>query len=136
MRTVLASLAVLAGLVARPPPPSPRASTARHQSRQHDTPREREAGRYQYVPVMVPLAVDAGAAVSVELTTPAALDGDRVDLVWDGTIVGSATARAGRPAHLERTVDKDGYVRAHVSAAEGAPVAVTSPIYVEVRASR
>ena len=40
------------------------------------------------------------------------------------------TSRA--PIRFERTITKDGYLRVHVHSADGSPVAVTNPVYLEV----
>lgn len=60
MRHVFGSLALLAGLAAPAPPPTipptaaPRAAGTQSEQRLHYTPRDRETGRYQYVPIHVP----------------------------------------------------------------------------------
>ena len=79
------------------------------------------------------LTVDRGTSAEVEVATPAVLAGGRVDLVWDGTVVDSATAALARPVRFQRPVPKDGYVRAHVSTADGTLVAVTNPVYLKLR---
>jgi hypothetical protein len=82
------------------------------------------------------LTVERGAPAVVEVATPAVLARGRVDLVWDGTVVDSATATLSTPVRFERAVVKDGYARAHVYALDGTPVAVTNPVYVKVRGPR
>jgi hypothetical protein len=82
------------------------------------------------------LTVARGTSIVAEVTVPAALAGGRVDFVWDGASAESATTTVGAPARFERTVQKDGYVRAHVQATDGSPVAVTNPVFVKVRAAR
>jgi hypothetical protein len=82
------------------------------------------------------LTVDRGASLVVEVATPAVLARARVDLVWDGTVLDSATATLSPPVRFERAVLKDGYLRAHVYAFDGTPVAVTNPVYVKVRAPK
>lgn len=82
------------------------------------------------------LTVDRGASTMVEVATPAVLARGRVDLVWDGTVVDTATATLATPVRFERTVGKDGYLRAHVYAFDGTPVAVTNPVYLKVRAPK
>lgn len=79
------------------------------------------------------LTVARGTAVVVEATVPAVLARGRVDFVWDGANVESAPTVPGRPARLEWPAQKDGYVRAHVYAADGTPVAITNPVFVKVR---
>jgi hypothetical protein len=79
------------------------------------------------------LTVDRGSFAEVEVATPAVLAGGRVDLVWDGTVVDSATAALARPVRFQGPVSKDGYVRAHVSTADGTLVAVTNPVFLKLR---
>jgi hypothetical protein len=81
------------------------------------------------------LPVTRGAAATVEVTAPSALTRGRVDLVQDGAVVDSAPI-ASVPIRFERAITKDGYLRVHVHAADGSPVAVTNPVYLEVRAAR
>ena len=81
------------------------------------------------------LTMARGAAARVEVKVPFALPGGRVDLVHDGVIVDSA-AIASVPIRFERVITKDGYLRVHVHAADGAPVAVTNPVYLEVAGRR
>jgi hypothetical protein len=81
------------------------------------------------------LAMARGAVARVEVRPPAALTGGRVDLVHDGVVVDSAAITASAPIRFERTITKDGYLRLHVFAANGFPVAVTNPVYLEVRAA-
>jgi hypothetical protein len=56
-----------------------------------------------------------------------------VDLVQDGTVVDSQAAALATPVRFRRPVSKDGYLRAHVSAADGTLVAVTNPVYLKMR---
>jgi hypothetical protein len=79
------------------------------------------------------LAVEKGGRVAIEVTAPDPLAGARVDLVWSGALAASAALERGRPARFERTVEADGYVRAHVTGADGSPVAVTNPVFLKVR---
>ena len=81
------------------------------------------------------LIVDRGAPAVVEVTTPGVLFGGRIDLVWDGAAVDQAQAGASA-ARFERSVTRDGYVRAHVYSPDGTPVAVTNPVFLKVRAPR
>jgi hypothetical protein len=82
------------------------------------------------------LPVIRGATVTVEVTCPSALTRERVDLVQDGAIVDSTAVTAGAPSRFERTITKDGYLRVHVHTADGSPVAITNPVYLEVAARR
>ncbi len=65
----------------------------------------------------------------VEVSLPAELIGGKVDLIANGEVVDSQSAAA----HLqfERPPGQTGYVRIHVYDADGAPRAVTNPIYIE-----
>jgi len=82
------------------------------------------------------LPVARGATAIVEVTIPSGLTRGRVDLVQDGAIVDSVAITSSAPIRFERTIAKDGYLRAHVHTADGSPVAVTNPVYLEVRAPR
>jgi hypothetical protein len=66
--------------------------------------------------------------VRLDVTLPVNLLGGRVDLIADGATVASAPAttrvRFDRPAG-------DRYLRVHVLGADGAPRAVTNPVYVQ-----
>ena len=66
---------------------------------------------------------------------PSGLGRGRVDLVQDGAIVDSAPI-ASAPIRFVRTVVKDAYLRVHVQAVDGSPVAVTNPVYLEVPGAR
>jgi hypothetical protein len=81
------------------------------------------------------LTVSRGATATIEVTVPRALARGRVDLVQDGAIVDSAPI-ASAPIRFERTVVKDAYLRVHVHAVDGSPVAVTNPVYLEVPGAR
>ncbi len=81
------------------------------------------------------LPVARGATAIVEVTIPSGLGRGRVDLVQDGAIVDSAPI-ASAPIRFERTVVKDAYLRVHVHAVDGSPVAVTNPVYLEVPGAR
>jgi hypothetical protein len=82
------------------------------------------------------LPVARGAPATVEVAIPSGLTRGRVDLVQDGAIVDSVAITSSAPIRFERTITKDGYLRAHVHTADGSPVAVTNPVYLEVRAAR
>ena len=81
------------------------------------------------------LPVTRAETVTLEVTAPSALTRGRVDLVQDGAVVDSAPI-ASVPIRFERAITKDGYLRVHVHAADGSPVAVTNPVYLEVRTPR
>jgi hypothetical protein len=59
-----------------------------------------------------------------------------VDLVHDGAVVASAPVSAGAPITFARTIAKAGYMRVHVLTADGSPVAVTNPVFLEMAAGR
>ena len=78
------------------------------------------------------LRITRGAAVRVEVAVPASVTRGRVDLVQDSVVVDSAViAAGGAPIRFERTITKDGYLRVHVHGADGAPIAVTNPVFLE-----
>ena len=81
------------------------------------------------------LTLARGTSAQIDVATPAVLAGGRVDLVWDGAVVESATATLAAPVRFVRPVAKDGYVRAHVSAGDGTLVAVTNPVFLKLRAA-
>ncbi len=62
----------------------------------------------------------------------AGFDGARVELVWRGEAVASATLAAGAPARFERFPQASGYLRVHVTAASGRPLAMTNPVWLRV----
>ena len=81
------------------------------------------------------LTVHAGARYDVTVGAPAgvaAYDGARIDLFWNGEPAGSAVLKGTEPARFSRTATTAGYVRAHISRADGSPLAITNPIYVTV----
>jgi hypothetical protein len=82
------------------------------------------------------LPVMRGATAVIEVTVPRPLTRGRVDLVHDGAIVDSAAITTATPVRFERAVTKDGYLRAHVHTADRSLVAVTNPVFLEVRAAR
>ncbi|MGE3375009.1 MAG: CehA/McbA family metallohydrolase [Vicinamibacteria bacterium] len=79
------------------------------------------------------LRLRRGEAFAAELQAAGpAYEGARVDFVWRGEALASATLSAGQPARLERFAAAPGYLRAHVTTADGRPLAMTNPIWVEV----
>lgn len=74
------------------------------------------------------LPVGGARGVRVDVTLPMALLGGRVDLVADGVVAASSPAttrvRFQRPA-------TDRYLRIHVFGADGSPLAVTNPVFLE-----
>lgn len=75
------------------------------------------------------LAVGKEKKVRVDVTLPVGLLGGRVDLVADGAVV--ATRPATTRVRFERDAGPDRYLRVHVFAADGAPRAVTNPVFLE-----
>ena len=67
--------------------------------------------------------------IRVAVSLPPELLGGTVDLIANGEVVDSQPAAA----HLrfERPPGQTGYVRVHVYGADGAPRAVTNPIFIE-----
>ena len=63
----------------------------------------------------------------------AAYEGAKVDLVWRGEIVASATFAGGVPARFERFAMTPGYLRIHVTAADGRPLSLTNPVFIELK---
>ena len=82
------------------------------------------------------LTMARGAGARVEVRVPFPLPGGRVDLVHDGVVVESAPVKADVPLRFERTITKPAYLRVHVHTADGSPVAVTNPVYLEVAGRR
>jgi hypothetical protein len=79
------------------------------------------------------LTVAAADAVEVEIALDdPAYDGARVELVWRGETVDRATASARGTLRFRRWPAADGYLRVHVATADGAPLAITNPVFVTV----
>jgi hypothetical protein len=74
------------------------------------------------------LALGGRRDARLAVTLPTGLLGGRVDLVADGRVVASKPA-ASR-LHFDRDVSGDRYLRIHVFAADGAPRAVTNPVFI------
>lgn len=103
---------------ARTPPPELRARAGRTEAAIGDT-----------------LSLRPGQAYEVEVAANApAYEGATVELVWNGEPAGKAPLRAAQPARFERTAAEAGYLRVHVLAADGSPLAITNPIYVRLAA--
>ena len=79
------------------------------------------------------LRLKEGAPYTVAVEVPAAplYAGSRVSLVWNGEPI-DARASATGSVVWERFAGTPGYVRVHVLRADGSPVAVTNPVFVEV----
>lgn len=81
------------------------------------------------------LEVERGETLEVEVSADApAYAGGRVDLVWRGEPVASAKLGGIGPIRFTRWANTDGYLRVHAFAANGAPLAVTNPVFVKLSA--
>lgn len=99
------------------PPPDLRVSAAAATARVGDT-----------------LSLKSGEPFAVRIGAPAsAYDGARVELFWNGEKVGSTPLVNGK-AGFDRFASTDGYLRATVLSAAGAPIAVINPIWIRVGA--
>ncbi len=77
------------------------------------------------------LAVRSGGPLEVEVAAAGpAYAGGRVDLLWRGERVATAPLAGTLPVRFQRWANADGYLRVHLFAAGGAPLAITNPIYV------
>lgn len=80
------------------------------------------------------LSVKRGHAYQVTIAADAPLyQGARAELFWNGERAASASIALGR-VRFERFASANGYLRVHVLAASGAPIAVTNPIWVKTGA--
>lgn len=81
------------------------------------------------------LEVRRGDALEIEVSAEApAYAGGRVDLIWRGEPVASAKIEGAGPIRFTRWANTDGYLRVHAFAANGAPLAVTNPVFVKLGA--
>jgi hypothetical protein len=81
------------------------------------------------------LAVAEGDALEIEVGLEGArYAGGRLDLVWRGEVVAQATLGGVGPVRFTRWATSDGYLRVHAYAASGAPLALTNPVFVRLRA--
>jgi hypothetical protein len=81
------------------------------------------------------LSLRADEPYEVEVAADAAAyEGARVELVWKGAPAGSLPLKAGEPARFERLGSEPGYLRGHVYARDGSPLAITNPIWVRIAA--
>lgn len=76
------------------------------------------------------LALNAGDAFTVALVADAPLyQGARAELFWNGERIATAPLVDGKVA-FDRFGSTSGYLRVHILAASGAPLAVTNPIWI------
>jgi hypothetical protein len=75
------------------------------------------------------LSLGRNAKVRLDVTLPVGLLGGRVDLIADGAVVASQPAKTR--VRFERTAPGDHYLRIHVFGSDGAPRAVTNPVFLE-----
>ena len=81
------------------------------------------------------LTVAKGEPLEVVVTPGAApvYEGAKVDLMWRGETMAAATFTSGAPARFQRFAMAKGYLRVQVTAANGQPLALTNPVFVELR---
>ena len=80
------------------------------------------------------LTLDRGDRFSIEIAATAPLyEGARVEAFWNGEKIEAAPLVEGR-ARFERFAATSGYLRLHVLAASGAPLAITNPIWIRMAA--
>jgi hypothetical protein len=80
------------------------------------------------------LALEPGDAIEVTVDAEAPLyQGARAELSWNGERVAAAPLSNGKVA-FSRFASTSGYLRVHVLAASGAPLAVTNPIWIRTSA--
>lgn len=89
----------------------------------------RAGGRTAAVGETLAVAPDDALEVEVAVDDPA-YEGAQVELVWRGEAVDRATASARGTVRFRRWPAGDGYLRVHVAAADGAPLAITNPVFV------
>jgi hypothetical protein len=75
------------------------------------------------------LACTAADTVTMRIAAPAFQDG-RVDFIWNAARMTSKPIGSGATFSMPASA---GYLRAHVYAADGSAVAITNPVYVEIR---
>jgi hypothetical protein len=94
------------------PPPSVRATCGAHSAGVGDT-----------------LSCSPSDTLTMKIAAPAFRDG-RTDFIWNAARMTSTAIGSGATFRMPAAA---GYLRAHVYAADGTPVAVTNPVYVEIR---
>ena len=98
------------------PPPTMTVRSPRSEGRVGDTVR---------VKADEPLRIDVEAAA-------AAYKDARVQLLWNGEAVDAGVMPASGRLEFQRFSKTAGYFRVHVSGADGAPLAVTNPVFVDI----
>ncbi len=80
------------------------------------------------------LQVAGGGRLEVVVAPGAspAYEGAKVELLWRGETVATAVLSSGAPARFERFALAPGYLRVEVTAATGAPISLTNPIFIEI----
>lgn len=78
------------------------------------------------------LTVPPGEALRIEVGVAETYAGGRADLVWRGEIVGSSKIEAAGTVRFTHHVAADGYLRIHVHASDGSPLALTNPVWIYV----
>jgi hypothetical protein len=74
-----------------------------------------------------------GEALRIE-AGGAAYAGARMALVWRGETVAAASLGTAGTALLTHYPAANGYLRAHFTAADGQPLAITNPVWIRVEA--
>ena len=75
------------------------------------------------------LACSPDDTLTMEITAPGFHDG-HADFIWNAARMTSKAIGRGVTFRMPAAA---GYLRAHVYAADGSPVAITNPVYVEMR---
>ena len=75
------------------------------------------------------LACSAGDTVTMRITAPSFHDG-HADFIWNAARMTSKPIGRGATFRMPAAA---GYLRAHLYAGDGSPVAITNPVYVEIR---
>ena len=79
------------------------------------------------------ITVEPGAPLDIEVAARGeAYAGGRLDLVWRGEVVAQAPLGGSARVRFTRWADADGYLRVHAYTAQGAPLALTNPVFVRL----
>ncbi len=98
-------------------PPDVRVTSASKEARMGDT-----------------LVLARGDAYALEIDAKGALfAGARVEAFWNGELIATAPLVLGH-VRVERFASTNGYLRVHILAASGAPLAVTNPVWIRTSA--